>query len=191
MSQFKLGTLLLFVTACAVACFLTMQQRERMQSIERENRRDWIQEGVDWAQVVADGDLVLIRKGTCSGAFLVKRQTKDPKEMQCEWWYRDDANGNVFANEKSVSHGFSTVDSQLQFGTFRIQWSPATNNFGWISLKYPPERFESDTLPEVYFSISRNHPQPSLDIHAEPHSFSPLPINWPYPFYLVERKNAR
>lgn len=86
--------------------------------------------------LVADGQVVLVNKGSTHGAFILRNQAvyRDPslEEVEYEWWYRTDGKGTFRRTEsRDYRHG-SGRDSHIQFGPFAIMWSSKSVGKGRI-----------------------------------------------------------
>ncbi len=88
--------------------------------------KDGVYEAVE--DRVADGEIVLVKKGIVYGAFIVwnKSVGHDPgtEEVEYKWWYRVDGKGTFTeAESRSFRSGTGKGRSTIEFGPFSIMWS--------------------------------------------------------------------
>jgi hypothetical protein len=170
--RFSIRSLLVFTAITAVACFAVKQQRDRARALALETERASIQ-NQSWAgqaQVVANGDYILLRNKSAVGVIQIEFQSMEPEQMKCKWWYRDDGDGHVFRNGIQSSKT-EIVDWQLKFGGFDLQWSGASEKWGWIYLH---------KHPKIKFLITQQNPAHNLDLISDTIGLRDLPNPKPY-----------
>jgi len=157
----------------AVASFAAKAQRDRAKAQELEAKRTTIQSQSrgGQAQVIADGDLILLQNDPAVGAVQILGQSMKPEKMKCKWWYRDDGDGDVFTSDNAVSTGAEIVDWQLQFGTFKLEWSGSSENWGWIYMH---------KHPDIKYRIKQENVKRNLDLLSDTIDLHDLPEPKPY-----------
>ena len=93
-----------------------------------------------------------------------------PEQMKCKWWYRDDGDGHVFRNGNGSTKS-EIVDWQLKFGTFDLEWSGASDKWGWIYLH---------KHPDIKFHITQQNPTRNLDLLSDTIELRDFPEPKPY-----------
>ncbi len=138
-----------------------MLENKRM-SIQNDSRGN--------AQVVSDGDFILLRLGSAVGVIQINSQTMKPEQMNCTWWYRDDGDGHIFESG-IASTKFEVVNWKLKFGTFDLEWSGASDDWGWLYLH---------KNPNIKFKITQEKPAHDLDLMFDEIKLRDLPESKPY-----------
>ncbi|MDF1811949.1 MAG: hypothetical protein P1V20_07035 [Verrucomicrobiales bacterium] len=83
--------------------------------------------------LVHDGDIVLLKNGKHSGAFILKNQSFSPKEnTDYQWFYRADGVGTFPVSDPAVSTGIVTDATGVKFGSFDLEWSGGSPGEGWV-----------------------------------------------------------
>ena len=106
----------------------------------RTCRHEW-QNGVSRAvpTKISNGQVVLVRKGTVCGCFMLAAQSAKPETAQFVWRYGTDAAGGFDTSDPNVK--CSDVpknvqnrkgDLMIEFGPFEVWWSGSLGDKGWI-----------------------------------------------------------
>lgn len=75
------------------------------------------------AQNVADGKLVLVRRGKAYGGFIIERRLSSPDRAEYSWWYRADGGGGLSRSGVHTGTGACRFPELIEFGPFELTWS--------------------------------------------------------------------
>ena len=104
--------------------FLEAETAARRERDEADGRRSG-------ALRVRDGYVVLVKRGTTYGAFVLEEQTETPEAATYRWYYRRDGGGDLDEEGDNVAAG-TRKGSRIAFGPFEIEWSVARDGEGWV-----------------------------------------------------------
>ncbi len=102
---------------------------------------------------VANGTIVLLKRGKEVGAFILKNQKAEPERTDFDWYYRCDGKGTFSTNDSAVMSGFVTNASpvarsldpfvHVTFASFSAGWSANTDGLGWVYFSRDATDFKS------------------------------------------------
>lgn len=117
-------------------------------------RHDWkIYSSNKYPQSIANGQVILVNKNNTYGAFQFVEQSSDPEYAVFNWWYSSDGTNTIDKNNKELIFGQSKTVSEngvahfVEFGPFKVLWSEAAQQKGW--LYYPVSLYD---IPNIRLS---------------------------------------
>jgi hypothetical protein len=82
---------------------------------------------------VANGEIVLLAKGTTVGAVVLTQQGLQPERVSYEWRYRTDGKGRFGAAEAGQYRSGTVKDANnVAFGPFSVSWSSHDGKSGYL-----------------------------------------------------------
>jgi hypothetical protein len=102
---------------------------------------------------IPDRRIVLVKKGTTLGAFILRNQNTAPDRLIFDWYYRNDGKGTFRPGEaKSFVMGKGSKTAikygpfnAVKFGSFNITWYGNSPGMGTLVYqRYPGEAISSD-----------------------------------------------
>jgi hypothetical protein len=142
---------------------------------------DWQRGGIVSAHwpPVADGTLVLVRKGKAVGAFIPLAQWMRPESVHFRYWFRADGQSVLVPDAAEVDSGEATYDAtidptgRMTFGPFAIRWSGASDGEGFIYYDYGhPDAVPEDGLQICITSLTNMQP---IDVSNDSWAFHGAP----------------
>ncbi len=95
-------------------------------------------------ELIACNNVILLRMGGTNGAFLLTRQSVSPEVIDYTWFLRADGKSTFNTNDSGVSSGRVSNATFVAFGPFKIDWSTAGDDAGYL---YYPNRYRRYRMP--------------------------------------------
>ena len=94
---------------------------------------------------LADGTVVLVKRGETVGAFLLVRQTAGPARAMYRWWYGPEFRGRLDTGSPEIVSGYGHSKGEaIAFGPFSVEWSAKSDGLGYV---YYPQHAGSHASP--------------------------------------------
>lgn len=118
------------------------------------------------SEPVESGVVVLVRVAGDYGAFVLRNQREGPPEVtDYDFYYRDDGGTSLDPSDPAVERGSVETKRVVEFGPFRIRWSIARANLGWLYYSVLP----GDPMPAngVRICVTESRNMEGLDAGDE------------------------
>ena len=103
---------------------------------------------------VADGRIVLLKRGSEIGAFVLQKQSITPERTDFTWYYRADGKGTFSTGDVMVSTGFvAGATNRIRFKSFSVGWSGNEPRMGWVYYSALPTDFEMCVTSETNIAM--------------------------------------